>query len=60
MTPRERPISASLIKEEFRKAAAKLRAKRKKEKLRAEREVIDLQLKTLSDCERLLWDIMLI
>jgi len=60
MTPRERPISASLIRREFRKAEAKLRAKRKQKKLQGERKVIDLQLKTLNDCERLLWDIMLI
>jgi hypothetical protein len=60
MTLRERPISASLIRREFRKAAAKLRAKRKEKKVVAERKVIDLQLKTLTDCERLLWDIMLI
>jgi hypothetical protein len=33
---------------------------RKRKKLPAERKVIDLQLKTLRDCERLLEDIMLI
>jgi hypothetical protein len=61
MTTRERPLSESLIKREFEKAEAKLRAEREKTKERSpERTVIDLQLKTLKDCEGLLWDIMLI
>lgn len=60
MEPRARPLPTSLIRKEFDKAQAELRAMKKKKKLLAERKVINLQLKTLKDCERLLWDIMLI
>lgn len=60
MAQAERPLSRSLIEEEFRKAEEKLRIDKEKKKLPSEREVIDLQLKTLTDCKQLLNDIMLI
>jgi hypothetical protein len=54
----KRPVSAAAIRQAFRKAGAELNAKKKKAP--GERKVIDLQLKTLKDCERLLEDIQLI
>ena len=56
----ERPVSRSVIEKEFSKAEEKLRSEKEKKKLPAEREVIDLQLRTLKDCRKLLDDIMLI
>jgi hypothetical protein len=60
MAPGERPVSAAVIQREFRKGRAKLSGMRKKKKLPADREVIDLQIKTLSSCEQLLKNILLI
>ena len=53
MARRKSPVSAAAIHRELHKAYAKLNSMRKK-KLPAERKVIDLEMKTLKRCERLL------
>jgi hypothetical protein len=55
-----RPVSGAAIRREFRKGRKELTATRKKKKWPAERKVIDLQLKTLKDCEQSLRNILLI
>lgn len=59
MARRKPPVSAAAIQRELRKAYARLSAMRKK-KLPAERKVIDLEMKTLKRCERLLKNLQFI
>lgn len=60
MARSKRPLSTSAIKREFEKGRAKLNATRKKKKSRAEKEVINLQIKLLNECETLLNHFLLI
>jgi hypothetical protein len=55
-----KPVSREVIQKEFEKGRATLRKTKKKTKLKGDREVIDLQIKTLENCTELLKNILLI